>query len=233
MIISSFFERKKDTARFLLALCLCVVVSACVADKAADSDSVSPPIPLTPQQLIYGLSVGVPEGWVVSGSADVNATTKTEINKAIANGKRIPVLDMYHPANTEDKMDARMSIFLLDAKANFMPEDGAKNMTQEDFDAIAKNIIDSQQQKARETNTESNMIEWKVYRTIIDGNVAIVQEGLGKKPTSGEMRICYVDIYLPDGKGLAVRGLGDAGIAANRSMLTRIASSVKFSATLR
>lgn len=217
-------QRTQFFLNFLAVCALSLAVAGCASTGTKKSET--PSTPMTSKDLVYGITLSIPDGWGVPGSAAKGLATNEVIDNAIKKGNRVPVIDMFHPADTAEDMDARMGLFLVDATKNFMPQAGVSQMTEQDFAEIAKNILEGEREQAAREKKQSNMLEWKVYRSTIAGHLAVVQEGRGKKPTGGEMLIYYADIYLPNNKGLAIRGMSDANAPSNMAVIKSVVSSV-------
>ncbi len=211
------------TLFFTVALCLAVALTGC--STLGGSNYNSPVLAgATSLKLCYGVSIAQPAGWKVSNSATEDAFPRDVIEKGVAAGDRREILDMQR---TDDKgaTTARVYAYIVNSKRDFMPEAAAAKATPEDFKKLTEEIMQTDREIAARDKRESSMIEWSVSRTMVNGNVAIFQTGLGKRP-GGTMRVLNLDVYLPNNTGLVVKLMGHPEEAKTEELLTAIMNSV-------
>lgn len=215
------------TAFVVVLLCFSLISCAMMEEQAPPAAEIPN---MKVEELVYGVSISVPQGWEVLGSARKGAASNADIEKALAEGKRPRLIDMIHPSSlTPEKMDARAAISLAQAsRENTLPLPDVLAATQEQFDQMAQRIISENNQRAEKDATNSKILEWRIYTDTINGLTALVQEGRGSTPSGGEMLSYSAFIYLPNGNGIIFQSMGDASIAGNKDLLKAISRTIRF-----
>lgn len=162
------------------------------------------------RELVYGITVQLPEGWMIGSSADVGVADDKKVKDHIAKGERIGILDIYRTNKDGSKEPTgRISMYLVDASKNFMPEAEASRLTPEACEQFGKMLMQREHEMAASKKAKSPILDWKLFRESINGKLALVHQGLAGTPT-GKVNIVNADIYLPNGVGLAVKSAANA-----------------------
>lgn len=161
------------------------------------------------RELVYGIKVNLPQGWVIGATADAGVADDKEIEKHISNGERIGILDIFRTDKSGKEPTGRISLFLVDAKTTFMPEEQASRMTPEACDQLGKMLVQRERELAAKNKAKSPIISWNLSREMINGKLVLVQKGLAQ-PSEGKVHMVHADFYLPKGAGLAVKSIADA-----------------------
>ncbi len=218
----TIFSLKPVTRLSLVLCCAAVLLTSCMP-QSGDSDSV---VDSKRQKFAYGISMDVPNGWTVANSVAEGSGDKASFESRVRGGERIMLLDLRRPAQNADGMDARVGLFLVNSGKDFLPSDVAARLTPEEFAKLAKDIMERDRKAAERNKSQNNTVDWKISRESIDGNMAILQRGLGVTP-GGQIRVLNWDVYLPDGVGLGIKMLGDPSVPGTESLLEAVARSIQ------
>lgn len=187
-----------------------VFVAACASketDSGAGEDAAAPAA--NKRELVYGITVTLPEGWGIASSADAGVAEDSEVLAHVNKGERVGVLSIYRADKDANDATGGISVFLVNAKKDFMPEENATNLTPEASAHLSEMIIKRDHELAAEKKAKSPILEWKLTRETVNGRLALLQKGLAEGP-AGKINILNSDIYLPNGVGLAVKSAANA-----------------------
>lgn len=184
-----------------------VFLAACAAKDTSPEGAVE--TAMNKRELVYGITVAMPDGWGIASSADAGVAQNTEINEHVAKGERVGILSIYRTGKEGNEPTGGISLFLVDAKKEFMPQENAANMTPEACEHLSQLIVQRDRELASEKKAKSPILSWSLSRETVSGKLALLQKGLAEAPT-GKVNILYADIYLPNGVGLAVKAAANA-----------------------
>ncbi len=227
MNTASFSPARAGGRRFFALLALCCIsfaLAACMSSGPGDESVGS--LGGSVKKLPYGISIEVPDGWVVTTSLAPDSSDKAALDARVRSGDRVLLIDFKRPSSSPQGMDARVGVFLLDSAANFLPREAAENLTDADFIKMGKDFLKREKELAAKNKVPSNTLDWKVSREAIDGRIAILQRGLGKG-SEGRVRVLNWDIYLDGPTGVAIKMLGDPDVPGTETLLETIARSVR------
>ena len=205
---------------FLGTLGLCLLMAGCLGGKSSSPWLEGAEVRTLP----LGIAIAVPAGWQVTNAAEASSLTQEAITTRLAAGERIPLLDMKR-VDSKGEQTARAFLLLMNSGREFMPEQEAKTLNAEGFAKLGETILRVDKEMAAKNNQQSRISEWAVAPTTVDGNFAIGQQGLGAHPR-GQLFIHYVDVYLPQSVGLAVRLIAHKEENGSKETLNAIVQSI-------
>lgn len=223
MIGSIFRSTIGKTGPMLLVLaCLALFLPAC-APKSGPQGSAADG---KTQQLAYGVSITVPSGWVVESAIKPGDASKEALDTRVTAGERIILLSMHRPATGPEGKDAIIALFLVDSARNFQPEDRSAHLTQEELERYGQAILARDREVAAQNNARSNLLSWKVAKTLMDNKLTLVHRGTAQGP-QGVLNLCDVNMYLPNGKGLALKSMSDPRVPGTEQIIDSTINSLR------
>jgi hypothetical protein len=210
---------------FALPAFCCLILSACVPSQSGSHGTAATP-GFSARQLAYGVSIAAPDGWVVENSILPEAADRAALDARVDRGERVLLFSMYHPAPGPEGKNAIVALFLVDASRNFPPEDRAAQLTPDDLERYGQAILARDREAAARNNSESNLLSWEVSRARIDNKFALVHHGTARGP-NGTLNLHDVNMYLPGGKGLALKSMSDASAPAAGQPINTVVNSLR------
>lgn len=209
----SFHQTIASAVKVALLCGLMVFVSACASKETGsdegDASSDAPATGANKRELVYGINVILPEGWVIASSADAGVAEDAEILSHVNRGERVGVLSIYRASQDGSDATGGISVFVVNAKKDFMPEEEASKLTAEATAHLSEVIIKKDRELAAEKKAKSPILEWRLTREMVNGRLGLLHTGLAEGP-AGKVNILNADIYLPNGVGVAVKSAGNA-----------------------
>ena len=223
-----------ETRRIVLLLCclglLVGLVSCTAASKTGAptaEQKATPDVVSATRPLVYGISVVIPQGWVVDSSADKGVADKAEIDAHLGKGERVGILNLFRPKeNSTNMANGQILLALLSRTGNaFLPEADVKNATPSDLANFSQAMVERERELAATQKRGSTVLEWKIEKTQVGGNMALVQKGKIKHPEG--VAIQYnVDVYLPNNVGLMIRSMADESVPGTEEVLRSFIQSI-------
>ena len=212
--------RKTKPALFALA-CLALLLPACAPTQSGSSS----PSGGKTQQLAYGVSIFVPDGWIVESAILPEAATNAELDARVANGERIILFSMHRPSSDPVGRNAIAGLFLVDSERNFPPEERSAHLTQEDLERYGQAILARDREIAERNQSQSNLRSWQVSKTLMGNKLTLVHRGTAQG-RGGVLNLYDVNMYLPNKKGLALKTMSDPSIPGTEQIIEAIISSL-------
>lgn len=199
---------------------LCLVMAGCFGGKSA-----SPWLEgAETRALPMGITIAVPAGWQVTNVTEASSLTRENITARLSAGERIPLLDMKH-VDAKGEQTARAFLLLMNSGREFMPEQEARKLDDAGFAKLGETILRVDKEMAAKNNQQSRISQWAVSPSSVDGNFAVEQRGIGTHPR-GHLIIHYVDVYLAESTGLAVRLIAQQEMQGSKETLDAIIQSI-------
>ena len=210
----------KKLIRLLSLLCLAFALASCATGTGPGGSSAK-----STKQLAYGISVQVPDGWAVDSNVAPEQATKADLETRAAK-EPVLLLSMHRSSGTAEGKDAILMLFLVDATRDFVPQDQAAALTQQELDKYAQVILNRAKEAAKRQKTASPLLDWKVSKTRINGNLALVHQGAENRQ-GGKLLRYDANIYLPGGKGVGIKTLSDMETPGTEAAINGIINSIQ------
>lgn len=214
--VGSFPRAIVSVVKVALLCGLLIFVSACASKETGSGESgegsetaSAPATGANKRELVYGITVTLPEGWVIASSADQGVAEDAEVLNHVKRGERVGILSIYRANQDGSDATGGISLFIVNAKKDFMPEEEAAKLTAEATAHLSEVIIKKDRELAAEKKAKSPILEWRLTRETVNGRLALLHTGLAEGP-AGKVNLLNADIYLPNGVGVAVKSAGNA-----------------------
>ncbi len=212
--------------RLLPCLLLCGAVfifAGCVPKPSGPTSSAL--TGSTVKELAYGVSIAVPPGWAIDESSPSAETAKASLDARAAKGERIVLFSMNRPSSNPEGRDALVALFLVDSTRVFQPEEATATLMPDDLERYGEAILARDKEAARLNKTQSNLLTWTVSKGQIDGNLTLIHKGTAKGP-NGILDLYDINVYLPNGKGLALKSVSDPGVPGTSELMSALVASL-------
>ena len=180
--------------------------------------------------LVYGISVVIPQGWVVDSSADQGVAEKAVIDGHLAKGERVGILNLFRPKeNSTTVANGQIMLALVSRTGNaFLPEADVQGASVADLASFSQAMVARERELAAKQKRGSTVLEWQIEKAQVGGNLALVQRGRIKHPEGVAVQY-NVDVYLPNNAGLMIRSMADESIPGTEAVLKAFMQSITIS----
>ena len=205
----------------LLALSgLAACTPAAKTTPTATEPTAAPGVASATRPLVYGISVVIPQGWVVDSSADKGVAEKAEIDGHLAKGERVGILNLFRPKeNSTNVANGQIFLALVSRTGTaFLPEADVQGATTADLASFSQAMVARERELAAKQNRGSTVLEWQIEKAQVGGNLALVQRGRIKHPEGVAVQY-NVDVYLPNNAGLMIRSMADESVSGTEAVL--------------
>ena len=203
--------------------------TAAKTTPAATTDPVAAPevAASATRPLVYGINVVIPQGWVVDSSADKGVAEKAEIDSHLAKGERVGILNLFRPKeNSTNVANGQIFLALVSRTGNaFLPEADVQGATPADLANFSQAMVERERELAATQKRGSTVLDWKIEKAQVGGNLALVQRGRIKHPEGVAVQF-NVDVYLPNNAGLMIRSMADESAPGTEAILRSFVQSI-------
>ena len=206
----------------LFSLCLFLLsLGACVKGGSKGGEQPSP----NEKKLAYDLAMNVPDGWAVNNATPPEAT-KDSLDARRKNGDAIPLFEVTGGASARG-IPSSINVTLVNEEGAFIPRQYAEKLTPEEFDVMARDMMDREKALAKKNKTKNSLLDMRFSRDSIGGNLALMQRLTVVGPEGKPVRLMGWDVYLPNGAGLMIRVVCDQEVPNAESEVINLVKTLR------
>ena len=138
--------------RFFSLFCLCLLLislGACVKGKSKGGES-NP----NEKQLAYGLAMNVPPSWTIATTLPPESSSKDVLDARRKNGEPLLFFETVSAPSAKGSQSV-ISLVLVNEEGRFMPREYAEKLKPEEFEAIAKNMMEQDRALAKKKKNQT------------------------------------------------------------------------------